>query len=200
MRTPEEYFEGTMDMTEPRKTVMLAHKYFQMENVNTGRAVDLGAGTGRDTLFLLRSGWKVCALDEKQQSIDIILDRVEPEHKAGLEVQVTNFSNMTLPKEVDLINASFSLPFCKPEHFEHCWKTIVQSLAIGGRFCGHFFGEHDEWASDPELTIHSLEGIKDLFKPQFKIEYLQIEQGLIPNFDGQMKQWHIYHVVAKKQT
>lgn len=111
---------------------------------------------------------------------------------------VVPFSEMTLPSELDLINASYSLPFCKPKDFDQCWRMIVDQLAIGGRFSGHFFGEKDEWASNPNLTIHSYEKMLKLFEDQFIIEYLQIEDGLVPCANGGMKHWHVYHVVAKK--
>jgi len=37
-----------------------------------------------------------------------------------------------------------------------------------------------------------------LFKENFVIEYLQVEEGLLPTAAGPMKHWHVYHVVAKK--
>lgn len=194
----ENYYQNTLNITDPHKTLLLAYKYFQMENTLEGKAADLGAGTGRDTLFLLNSGWQVFALDAEQLSIDIILNRIEPNQILNLEVLVSPFSKMALPKELHLINASYSLPFCKPEDFDQCWNTIVSSLMAGGRFCGHFFGKHDEWANNPSLTIHSYEDLIALFQDQFVIEYLQIEDGLVPCANGKMKHWHTYHVIAKK--
>ncbi len=192
------YYQNTLDITDPHRTLLLAHKYFKIENVTMGKAADLGAGTGRDTLFLLKSGWQVLSLDAEQLSIDIILNRVDANQLPNLEVQVTSFSKMTLPPELDLVNASFSLPFCNPNDFNQCWETIVDSIADGGRFCGQFFGQEDEWANNPDLTIHTYEEVIKLFEPRFQIEYLQIENGLLPCANGTMKHWHVYHVVAKK--
>jgi len=190
------FYRNTMDINEPHKTVMLAQKYFQQENKIGGKAVDLGAGAGRDTLYLLEKGWNVLALDSEQLSIDFILNRTNASHH--LEVKVMPFSEMSLPVNLDLINASYSLPFCMPCDFTKCWRLITDQLAIGGRISGQFFGEKDEWATNPDLTIHSHEEFQQLFKEQFVIEYLQIEDGLIPSADGKMKHWHVYHVVAKK--
>lgn len=194
----EEYYLHTLNITNPHRTLVLACQYFKLENIHEGRAVDLGAGTGRDTLFLLDSGWHVFALDGEQLSIDIILNRIHPNQVSNLEVSVSPFSEMIIPTELNLINASYSLPFCKQEDFENCWNKIVTSLAVGGRFCGHFFGPHDEWANDPNLTIHSYEDLMELFQSRFVIEYLQIEDGFVPCANGEMKHWHTYHVVAKK--
>lgn len=194
----EIYYQDTRNATDQRMTLELALRYFQIEGVNSGNAVDLGAGTGRDTLFLLKSGWHVLALDAEQQSIDIILERVDTANLQNLETNVSPFSEMRLPKELDLINASRSLPFCHPSDFDKCWETIVSSLADGGRFCGQFYGEHDYLASNPEATTLTIDEVKRLFANRFKIEYLQIDDGLLPCSDGKMYPCHTYHVVAKK--
>lgn len=194
----ESYYQNTLTISDPHKTLLLAQKYFQREKKEGCTAADLGAGTGRDSLFLLHHGWHVLALDAEKLSIDIILNRVHSSYLPNLETMVVPFSEMILPSELDLINASYSLPFCKPKDFDQCWKMIVDQLAIGGRFSGHFFGEKDEWAANPNLTIHSYEEMRRLFEEQFIIEYLQIEDGLIPCANDEMKHWHVYHVVAKK--
>ena len=60
-------------------------------------AADLGAGTGRDTLFLLKQGWNVLALDAEQLSIDIILNRVDVSYNNNFE------SEMMLPNELESV-------------------------------------------------------------------------------------------------
>lgn len=196
----DNYYKNTINITSPHKTLLLALEYFAKENIIVGNAADLGAGTGRDTLFLLKSKWQVFSLDAEQLAIDIILNRVDADDVSNLEVQVASFSEMAIPKELNLINASYSLPFCKPMDFDRCWETIVDSITEGGRFCGQFFGEDDEWADNPELTIHTHEKILELLESRFQIEHLQIEKGLLPCANGNMKRWHVYHVVAKKKT
>jgi len=197
-KTWENYYQNTLNISDPHRTLLLAQKYFKLENKIGGMAADLGAGTGRDALFLLQQGWNVLAIDAEQLAIDIILNRVDSSFLNNLEVITSHFSEMILPNELDLINASYSLPFCNPQDFPKCWKMITEQLSIGGRFSGQFFGEKDEWAINPDLTIHSYENILKLFEDQFIIEYLQIEDGLIPCADGKMKHWHVYHVVAKR--
>jgi tellurite methyltransferase len=192
------YYQNTLNISDPQKTLLLAQKYFQLENKIGGMAADLGAGTGRDTLFLLQQGWSVLALDAEQLSIDILLNRVDVSYINRLEVTTTPFSEMMLPNNLDLINASYSLPFCKPQDFSQCWRMITDQLAIGGRFSGQFFGEKHDWAINPNRTFHSYEKMLRLFEDQFVIEYLQIEDGLIPCVNGKMRHWHVYHVVAKK--
>ena len=42
----ESYYQNTISITDPHKTLLLAYKYFQIENTLKGLAADLGAGTG----------------------------------------------------------------------------------------------------------------------------------------------------------
>ena len=187
-----------MNATNPHNTLLLAQQYFEIDEKPSGLAVDLGTGTGRDALFLLKKGWNVLAIDAESLSIEILLNRAQNEQLNHLEVKISPFSDMILPDNIDLINASFSLPFCSPEDFPECWQKIIDHLAIGGRFAGQLFGDKDEWASDPSRTFHTQEQMLHLFKENFVIEYLQVEDGLLPTAAGPMKHWHVYHVVAKK--
>ncbi len=134
----------------------------------------------------------------RAMSIEILLNRAQNEQLNHLEVQNNPFSDIILPDNGYLINASFSLPFCSPEDFPECWQKNIDHLAIGGRFAGQLFGDKDEWASDPSRTFHTQQQMLHLFKENFVIEYLQVEEGLLPTAAGPMKHWHVYHVVAKK--
>lgn len=194
----DNYFRITSTWANPNPTTIIAQKSFLEENKTNGSAVDLGAGTGKDTLFLLKQGWRVLALDAAERSIEIILERVGRAYLSRLEVMRTSFSDMTLPDQLDLVNASYSLPFCEPQDFPRCWKTIVDHLAVGGRFSGHFFGEKHTWATNPSLTIHHYDQVLELFKNQFVVEYFQVEDRVKPIADGELTHWHVFHVVAKK--
>ncbi|MBA3722916.1 MAG: hypothetical protein H0W88_11025 [Parachlamydiaceae bacterium] len=139
------------------------------------------------------------AIEAESLAIEILLNRAQDEQRNRLEVMVAPFSEMILPDNIDLINASYSLPFCSPDDFSECWQKVIDHIAVGGRFSGQFFGNNDEWASNPALTFHTHEQMLQLFEENFIIEYLQIEEGLIPTASGKMNQWHhIFHVVAKK--
>jgi ubiquinone/menaquinone biosynthesis C-methylase UbiE len=192
------YYKNTMHLIEPHRTALLAHKYFQHEKCLGGQAADLGAGAGRDTVFLLKQGWNVLALDAQQEAIHSIQQKIDQVSQQHLKTVVSSFSQMTLPKDLDLINASLSLPFCPPKEFPHCWAKIVEHLRVGGRFAGHFFGQKDAWANNPELTIHSHEGMLQLFAHRFKIEYMQIEEGLTPCANGGLDFSQVYSIIARK--
>ena len=107
---------------DPRPTLLAAADRFAAP----GLAVDLGAGTGRDTAELLRRGWSVIAIDREQEAIDRLRELVGPD-SGRLETRVARFEDAEWPA-CDLVNASFSLPFCPPESFAGLWRRIVDSL------------------------------------------------------------------------
>lgn len=193
-----DYYEHTLHASKPHHTLQIAIRNFKIEGKSSGLAVDLGTGTGRDALFLLKNGWHALAIDNEQQALDIVLNRAAQDNLYNLETHLSSFADMILPDDIDLVNASLSLPFCPTKAFPTCWKNIIDHLAINGRFAGHFFGEKDEWASKGSLSTFSYEEVLLLFKNDFEIEYFRIEEGSDKTAEGSIKYWHIFHVVAKK--
>ncbi|MCG8364495.1 MAG: class I SAM-dependent methyltransferase, partial [Pseudanabaenales cyanobacterium] len=102
----------------PRETLLFALTQFEAEAPKETRrfAVDLGCGDGRDTVELLRQGWRVLAIDGEKAAIAQLRQR-SGVNRAFLETRVQRFESLTLPPSVDLVNASFCLQFCPPEHF-----------------------------------------------------------------------------------
>lgn len=181
----------------PHQTFLKAMSIFDGEQLldRPRFAVDLGCGDGRDTVELLRRGWLVLAIDSEQNAFDRLQAR--PIQRDLLQTQLMCFETLTLPPSIDLINASFCLPFCQPAHFPHLWETIVTSLNPGGYFCGQLFGERDSWAVYPDRTHHTREQIQVLLKP-FEIEWFDEEEHPGVTAMGEQKHWHIFHIVARK--
>lgn len=196
-----DFYEKSLKKTEPTTTLLKALKYFEREHRMPGFAVDLGAGTGKDTLFLLSKNWRVLAIDQEPESIKIVLNRVPSDQRNRLETRLDSFANVKWPNNVDLITSN-SLPFLKPEEFSKVWENIVSHLAVGGRFAGHFFGDKDVYAIRtlyPNMTTHSKDQVLELFKDRFKIEFLGIEEELYPTLEGTSEEiWHAIFIVAKK--
>jgi membrane dipeptidase len=183
------YFDHAGD--EPRETLLVAMSRFE----TPGLAVDLGCGTGRDTAALLRAGWKVLAIDGDQEAIDRLLARVEPED-GRLVTQVARFGAASWPA-CDLLNASFSLPFCPADRFDGVWRQIVDSLRPGGRFAGQLFGDRDAWAGSG-ITVQTRAEVGELLRP-FEIERLDEIDEEGSTVTGKRKHWHLFHVVARKR-
>jgi len=159
-------------------------------------AIDLGCGSGRDTFELLRRGWKVLAIDNQPTAIRWIRSNVRTKYRSRLRTRVASFERTSLPK-CDLVNASRSLPFCRPEHFRSLWRKIVASIRPSGRFSGHFFGVNDEWSSLSDMTFHSRKQVKFLLR-HFKIESFHEKEWEGKTSSGRKKHWHVFSVIARK--
>ena len=183
---------------QPFQTLVNAMGFFAAEKGEATEyfAIDLGCGAGRDTFTLLAQGWRVLAIDQQPEAIERIQAGVAPEQKARLQTQVVAFEDVVLPP-ADLINASFSLPFCSPQHFNIFWAKIVNSIRLGGRFAGQFFGERDDWAGSPDMTFHTLEQIQQLLNG-FEQEFFKEVDEAGKTAVGESKHWHVFSIVARK--
>lgn len=183
----------------PRETLLTALTNFERDipSSESKRAIDLGCGDGRDTVELLRRGWNVMAIDGEQEAIILLLQRSDIDTKL-LQTRIDQFENIELPLEVDLINASFSLPFCNPKNFPDLWHKIVSNLIPGSRFSGHLFGNRDSWANDSTMNHHTLSDVRLLLQP-FQIELLKEEEHPGKTALGNEKYWHLFHIVARKK-
>lgn len=183
----------------PRQTLLTALARFETEQSLNFHpfAIDLGCGDGRDTIELLRRGWKVLAIDGQEDAITRLRNRLDVDLQL-LETRVQRFESLALPESVDLVNASFSLPFCHPANFSELWQKIVNSLKEGGRFSGQFFGERDSWAVHPSITNLTREQLTTLLQNCGEIELFEEEEhpGTTPL--GEERDWHIFHIVVRK--
>jgi membrane dipeptidase len=176
---------------DPRGTLLGAVARFPAP----GLAVDLGAGAGRDTAELLQRGWKVIAIDREQEAIDR-LHRLAGPDSERLQTMVARYEDAAWPA-CDLVNASFSLPFCPPGSFALVWCRIVDSLGPGGRFCGQLFGDKDEWAGSG-IVVQTREEVDELLLP-FEVESQEEFEGEGSPVTGKRKHWHVFHIVARKR-
>jgi len=183
------YYDAVGD--EPRDTLLDALGRFE----RPGFAVDLGCGTGRDTFVLLRRGWRVLAVDSHDEGIRRL--RAAAGDDANLETQTVPFEDAALPP-CELVNASFSLPFCPPERFDELWARIGESLRPDGRFCGQLFGDRDGWSHRAEITFHSRADVERLLAA-YDVERLDEEEEDSTTAVGDPKHWHLFHVVARKR-
>lgn len=189
----------------PRDTLVEALAHFDTESLNQDQtpvppsrfAVDLGCGEGRDTVELLRGGWRVLAIDGEAEAIARLLERPDINRQL-LETRVVLFQDVVLPESVDLVNASFSLPFCPPKFFPSLWEKIISSLRSGGRFCGQLFGNRDSWAIYTSMNHHTTQQVEMLLQ-LFEIEILHEEDHPGKTAIGEEKHWHIFHIVARKK-
>ena len=180
---------------EPRDVLMQAIAMFDDEG-RRGLAVDLGCGQGFDTAELLRRGWEVVAIDATEEGIQRLRRRIPESHATRLRTVVSRMEDADVPT-ADLMYASFSLPYCRPQVFPRLWSDILESIRPSGRFAGELFGDRDTWASSEEdMTFFDIASARALFDGMDLESFVEEE-----NDDegwGEMKHWHVFHAIARR--
>lgn len=190
-----------MEGKGPRETLLQAVESFERE----GRldapvaplAVDLGCGQGADVAELLRRGWRVLAVDSHPEAIARLVARPDIEPTGRLTIGFAPLEAVEIPA-CDLVNASFSLPFCDPEHFGLLWSRIIQAIVPGGRFAGQLFGDRDSWATIPGRSHHARAEATRLLEELDLEQFDEQERDSVPLPGHPAKHWHIFHIIARR--
>ena len=102
-----------------------------IENLNPGKALDIGCGSGGLVVALLELGWKVSGVDIASKAIEAARTVLAAR---GLQasLEVVNAAQWQPEGHFDLITNSFALPATKSEQAQ-VFSTIRNALAPGGR-------------------------------------------------------------------
>lgn len=188
----EKYYDNT-ENEMPNYTV----KKFIELNVEPGNAVELGCGAGRDTVYLIRNGWNVLAIDREDVETRIV-SKLLVEELEQFEFFKQRFEAIKLENS-NLVVANFSLPFCNKNNFKELWAKINHSILKDGYFVGNFLGDKDEWKITKEkMTFFTKDQVIKLFKDFEIVEFKEVEKDGLTGL-GKMKHWHIFNVIAKKK-
>ena len=195
------YFEAVKGKP-PRDTVLFALERFSQEGVKERFAIDIACGEGRDTRAILAAGpWTVLAVDAHDEAIGRTLRQLPSQHQSRCIMRPTAMEALWAERQyeglVDLVNASFALPFCEPESFPDLWEWIKRMLRPGGRFAGQFFGERDDWYKIRPGSHVTREQLMVLLEG-FVVEYLDEVEKDGDDAMGGMKHHHVFHVVARR--
>ncbi len=132
MEDIKKYYENTENaLPHP-----MVKKFIEM-NIKPEKAIDLGCGAGRDTIYLIRNGWNVLSID-KEDIREIISNKLDSEEIKRFRFDKQNFENIKLEKN-NLLIANFSIPFCNKEIFNEFWNKITDSILKERIFCWQLF-------------------------------------------------------------
>ena len=163
-----------------------------------GVAVELGCGSGIETVVLLRRGWRVHAMDASPDGVRRTVERAERAGLAeGLTATAAGFEAYDVPP-TDLLYAGYSLPFCAPDAFPRVWRDIRGALRPGAVLAVNLFGDHDTWADDPDMNVHTRAQAERLFDGLDVVAFAEEDE------DGESflgpKHWHVFDVLARNSA
>ena len=165
-----------------------------LDNYNVSNAIDLGCGSGNETVYMIKKGIKVLAID-RQLNEEFILKRLSPDQKELVTFKESSFEDVLLPK-TQLFTAFFSIPFCNPNNFDELWNKIYNSIEDEGYFVGQLFGDRDAWNVVDSINTFPIEKVKEYLK-KYKIIKLE-EVEYVRESDN--KKWHFYDIIAQKKA
>ena len=168
----------------------------EAEGVPPGDALDLGCGSGNESLALLERGWNVVAVDKEAAAIEILLQRTPPAHRPRLRAQVADFEQAQF-EPCDLIWSAQALPFCPPAQFSRVWTKILAALRPGAWVACDFFGRDNFMRHKTALSTHTLADVRRLVTP-LQLEYLVHERGRRLSPLCGVQPWHSISVIARK--
>ena len=186
-------------------------------------AIDIACGEGRDTRAILERGWRVIAVDYHAEAVKRTVAALSTEWRGRCEVRRLAMEAVATDHElarmigaarddggehkgsvgiadgVDLVNASFALPFCDPDKFPALWAWIGRALRVGGRFSGQFFGDRDEWQCVRPKSHVTRAQLVELLRG-FEVEHLEEVEKDGSDAMGGVKHHHVFHVVGRKKA
>jgi tellurite methyltransferase len=191
-----DYYRQTAKRPPRDLVLQLLNRVDAEGDASPGRtAIDLGFGSGTDTLELLRRGWSVLAVDREADAAKFLARRVPARWRSRLTTLVSPMEGLQLPS-ADLVYASFSLPFCDPDRFPALWSSIRASVRPHGHFAGQLFGDRDEWRSETSMTFHSRRHVARLLRG-WNAELLRETDEQGQSFSGP-KKWHFFDLILEK--
>jgi len=128
----QKYYENTKNALPH----IMVKKFVDMK-INPKNAIDLGCGAGRDTIYLIKNGWNVVAID-KEDTQEIIVSKLDNEELKKFSFKCQDFENIELEKN-NLVVANFSIPFCNKDYFNEFWNKLSNSILSERILCWKLF-------------------------------------------------------------
>ncbi|MDM1755219.1 SAM-dependent methyltransferase TehB [Acinetobacter towneri] len=108
---PQDYFVKKYKLSPTHSEILEA-----LPQLNVGKALDVGCGTGRNALYLSQNGFQVDAWDVNPVSIQKLNEIIAAEQISSIQTAVRDFNqDTTITGEYDFINCIVVMMFLAPE-------------------------------------------------------------------------------------
>jgi len=140
--------------------------------VDSGKALDLGCGYGRSTIYLAQNGWDVDGVDFVPQAIDIARDRaITAGFSENVRFHVASVTDLEfLPDSYDLavdIGCMHSLPWFELVAYRN---GLLRLLRAGGIYLLFAHLRDETETSEDEMRWIKEESLLALFAKEFELE------------------------------
>jgi ubiquinone/menaquinone biosynthesis C-methylase UbiE len=133
------------------------------------KAIDLGAGSFKNTKFLLKCGFDVVAVD-KSPDCKEYLENIPKEHEDKFKFVLGDLNdelNDTKSGSINLVVAQHVLPFIEPKLYPLVFENIVRVLKTGGILSTVFFDPSSSFNNKKtkgKITFHTKVQVFKLLK------------------------------------
>lgn len=124
---PEDYYAKKHKLTPTHSEVLEVVKHIQ-----SGKALDLGCGGGRNALYLQLLGFDVTAFDHNPMSIDNINALIAEEKLDNIKAYVGDAHDAAIDEQYDLIISTVVLMFLNGERIPAIIDNMQQHTNSGG--------------------------------------------------------------------
>ena len=123
----ENYFTDTYGLTRTHSEVLHA-----ASKISAGRALDLGCGNGRNSLYLAARGFDVTAWDRNPMSISNLRSIAQKEQLANLHIDEKDLNALSFDGEYDFILSTVVMMFLQPDTIPGLIANMQRCTTPGG--------------------------------------------------------------------
>ena len=125
---PENYFVEKYGLSAAHSELLAATPYLVGD-----RALDVGCGRGRNTLYLAQHGYQVDALDANPHAVDVLEQIIELEDLSSIHTAVKNLNqNPYIELKYDVIVCTVVMMFLEPSTIPVLIKEMQAATKPGG--------------------------------------------------------------------
>lgn len=125
---PEQYYQKRYNLSAPHSEVMEVLNYIQ-----SGDALDLGSGRGRNSIFLHQNGFRVTALDKHEEAMMKLQKIIDNEEECrGIQAEVYDIQSASLKKDYDLIISTVVFQFLRRSSINSVIQNMQEHTQPGG--------------------------------------------------------------------
>ncbi|APG21018.1 UNVERIFIED_ORG: tellurite methyltransferase [Kosakonia oryzae] len=124
---PENYFTEKYALTATHSEVLNALKYIQ-----PGKALDLGCGNGRNSLWLASQGFEVTAWDKNPNSLNSLKAIRDAEGLENLHIDAADLNTLQFDGEYDFILSTVVLMFLEAQTIPGLINNMQRCTKAGG--------------------------------------------------------------------